>query len=223
MLYAVVGLWRLDSDAAREALAGQRDEADLLVGPAVRGALETPTAAPPPVDPAASRPTIPEPSLNDVWEQAADVIVQESDWWWHGGDYEQVIRCGEAAVFLDPRFVDVYTTNAWLQWSLGRDAEAVRTLHRVVNAAPRDPEAHFGLGFHYFNTKRYRQAIGPLRRAVQLGGDPRVQRTYAHCLERLERWDEARARWARMVEADGTDGVAKQNLERVEGVLAAHR
>ena len=218
--YAAYGLWRVDTDRARAVLRGSLHGQGELVRTAIEGALNTPVVAPPPVTPLPRDAAVgPPPELQDLWEQAADVFVRESDWWWHKGDYEQVIRASHVSMFLDPRYVDTHTVVAWLQWSLGRNTEAIGTLHRAVRIAPDDPESHFGLGHHYFNLKRYTLAEEPLRRAVELGGDHLAQRAYAHCLERLGKVHAARDRWAALLEDRPDDGSVIRNYERLQRLL----
>lgn len=218
--YAAYGLWRVDTDRARAALRDGLHGQGELVRTAIEGALDTPVVAPPPVTPLPPGADVgPPPALQDLWEQAADVFIRESDWWWHKGDYEQVIRASEVSVFLDPEYVDTHTVVAWLQWSLGRNTEAIGTLHRAVRIAPGDPESHFGLGHHYFNLRRYALAEEPLRRAVELGGDHLAQRSHAHCLERLGKVHEARERWAALLKQRPDDGSVIRNYERLQRML----
>lgn len=167
---------------------------------------------------ASARPAL-TPSPQQIWQEAADVFTRESDWWWHQGDYEQAIRCHEAAILLDPTYVEDYAVVAWLQWSLGRDREAVATLIRGTLAAPGDPEAHFALGQHYYNTNRFLHAVGPLRKAAELGGDPLSVRLYAHCLERLGRLHQSLAQWAKLLKSHPEDAAAQRNYDRVRQLI----
>jgi len=222
--YAVYGLWCANTARARRALQKHAQGRDALVGPAIRQALKAPFAAPPPVP--RQRPSAqhaPDMSPDQVWSEACDVFITESDWWWHAGNYDQSMRCLEAAVFLDPHYIEGYTSIAWLQWSMGRDPAAIGTLNRAISAAPSDPEAHFGLGFHYFNTKRYASAEKPLRRAVELGGDHLMRRTYAHCLEKLGKLREALDQWSAILEARPTDAAAQRNFARVKKLIEEAR
>jgi tetratricopeptide (TPR) repeat protein len=219
--YAVVGLWTLNTPAARRALeAAQEGQAELL-STTLKAALKSPYVPAPAVKPLAAGARVsPRPTPTQTWEQAGDVMIRESDWWWHQGNYDQAIRASEVSILMDPAYVDTYTTVAWLQWSMGRDPAAIATLHRAIKAAPRDPDSHFGLGFHYFNTNRYRQAEGFLRDAVNLGGGNIAQRMYAHCLERLGKLQESCNQWRAVLKANPADGAAAQNLERINRILA---
>jgi tetratricopeptide (TPR) repeat protein len=219
-LYAVRALWGLGTDAARAALERHQTGQEPLVAHAIAAALETPTVAAPPAG-AIQDISAPDFPTTDIWDQAADVCTAEGDWWWHQGDYDQAIRCHEAALFFDPTYTDDYAVIAWLQWSLGRPATAIRVLNRGVAAAPQDPNAYFNLGHHYFNIRQYDAALGPLRRAVELGGDILCRRTYAHCLEHLGQLQAALAQWDEILRIDPTDGVARINRQHVAERLAA--
>jgi tetratricopeptide (TPR) repeat protein len=216
---AVHALWRLGTDAARNVLARYQAGQDPLVATAIAGALATPTPPLPPL-PSVRDTSSDGLSTHEIWERAADAFTAEGDWWWHQGDYDQVIRCEEMAIFFDPTYAEDYAVIAWLQWSLGRDQAAIRTLKRGIAAAPANPEMYFNLGYHYFNTHRESLAVEPLRRAVELGGDPLCRRTYAHCLEHLGQLHEALAQWQDILRLDPTDAIARANRDRVQALLA---
>lgn len=155
-----------------------------------------------------------------MWEQAADVLIAESDWWYHCGDYDQAIRCSEASILLDPDYVETYSVVAWLEWSMGRNVDAIGTLHRAIGAAPMDPDSWNALGFHYFNIGEYEKAEPPLAQAVALKGDHLAYRTYAHCLERLGKTEKSLAVWEELMEMRPDDGSVKLNYERVKAAVA---
>jgi tetratricopeptide (TPR) repeat protein len=216
---AVHALWSLNTDRARAALARHRSDQDPLVAEALAAALKSPptiSLKPVPAD------EVPADDLTatDIWERAADALTTEADWWWHRGDYDQAIRCHETAIFLDPTFAEDYAVAAWLQWSLGRDEAAVRTLKRGIAAMPSNPDAHFNLGYHYLNTHREALAREPLRRAVELGGDVLCRRAYAHSLEHIGELQPALQQWDEMLRIDPGDDVARANRLRVQQLAA---
>ena len=217
-LYAVHGLWRTNSPRAMDVLKKSAVTDKGFISRTIKAALKTKYIVPP-TAPLPEGDVPPVVASDQLWLETSDLFAEESDWWWHQGNYEQVIRCRETALFLDPTFVENYGLIAWLQWSMGHDAEAIRTLQRGISAVPTDPSVYFELGFHYFNTKRYVQAERYLRKAVDLGGDHLVRRMYAHCLEKLGRLDDALAVWKGLVESRPDDGTAKSNMERVQGLL----
>ena len=223
--FAALGLSRLlgqDIDrpfitrALKGAMSGQSAMMTQTIDGAVKGA-----PLPPPVENLPDQaPTAPAPSPEQIWEGAADVFVAESDWWFHKGDYDQAIRCSEASIFLDPDYVETYTVVAWLEWSMGQNAQAVRTLNRAIAANPDDPESHAGLGAHYFNIKEYALAEEPLKKAVELGADHLIHRTYAHCLEALGKLRESLAEWERLLETRPSDGAIRLNRDQLKERLS---
>jgi tetratricopeptide (TPR) repeat protein len=220
--YAVYGLWCVRSALAREGLRGAAKGQPPLIASALKEALTGPELPPIPVVAApGSASAGPEAPASQIWEQAADVFTVESDWWFHEGDYDQCIRCNEAAVFLDPHLVEAYNVAAWLQWSRGRNAKAMETLNKCIAANPEDAEAHYNLGYHLFNLKRYEQAEGPLRRSVELGGDNLCRRAYAHCLEREGKLRECLQVWEGLVSDGPNDLPARTNRDRVKALVEA--
>ena len=207
--YAAYGLWQVNTPRAgrilKESLPGQGQ----FISEVITGALNTPYAKP-----------VSESAIKlESMEDAGDALTKEADEWWHDGNLEQAARCLETILFLDPEDVQSYGLAAWLQWSLGRDEQAINTLKRGIAIAPDDPEMHFELGFHYFNTKRYRLARGPLKKALDLGGDNLIRRQYAHCLEKLGRCEECLSQWEKLLALFPDDQVVKMNYERVRGIV----
>lgn len=219
--YAAFGLWNLQvSQAACSILHSLEYGQSPLVTTAIEGALNSPYVAPPAVDPLPQQPIPgPAPLPEQVWEQASDVFITESDWWFHKGDYEQAIRCSEASILLDPDYPETYSVVAWLEWSMGRSTDAVGTLRRSVASSPGDPSAWHNLGQHYFRVYRYDLAEAPLAKAVELGGDHLTVRTYAHCLERLGRPKDALRQWQSLRETRPDDGSVIVNLERLQRII----
>ena len=152
-------------------------------------------------------------------EFAAEAMVAEADIWFHAGDYEQVIRCNEAALFLQPSWVDVYSNSGWLLWSMNRHGAAVEVYRKAIQANPDSWEAHFELGYYYLLQGHARLAIQYLKRAVDLDAPPIRARSYAHALERSGRLEEARDFW-RQLEAVDDSGVVTNNLQRLEEILS---
>ncbi|MGB9587642.1 MAG: tetratricopeptide repeat protein, partial [Armatimonadota bacterium] len=217
--YAVYGLWVTNTTRARNILSRYKRDKDTVVGPAVIRALSAPFAAPPPVPRGLANTNRVTALHVDVFLDGCDIMIAEADWWWHKGNFDQSIRCLEAAVFLYPTYVDGYSSIAWLHWSLGREADAVRALKRAVETMPRDPEPYFELGLHYYRTSRYELAEEPLAKALQLGPDFRTRRMYAHCLEKVGKLEDAVRQWTTIVNEDPSDSIANRNLQRVKQLL----
>ncbi len=218
-VYAVYGLWSIGSAESTQALQSARGAQTEPVRTMIDKALGT---APHKVE---AKPTSAgkstATSASDAWMEAQSIYVAEGDWWFHHGDYEQCIRCHMTAAFFDPANPENYSVAGYLLWSLGRNQEADRMLADGVKAAPKDPDTYFNQGFHFYNTKRYGKAEAPLRTSVKLKGDHRARRTYAHCLEKLGKLNEALQQWGELKRLLPKDGTVLTNYNRVRAKLKA--
>lgn len=158
--------------------------------------------------------------LDETMSILIDYLVAETDWWWHAGDYPQIIRGLETCVWLDPTWSDGYANAAYLYWSLGRNTEAVATYRRNVAANPDDWTAYFELGFYYFNAqKRYADAVPLFARARELGAPPVQARMHAHALEHAGRPRAALGVWQEIAAEVPGDLVVQGNIERLKKSL----
>ncbi|MBD3292174.1 MAG: tetratricopeptide repeat protein [Armatimonadia bacterium] len=161
-------------------------------------------------------------TLDEVMLGFTNYMVGETDWWWHAGHYEQIIRGQETIYWLDPTWLDGLTNAAYLYWSLERDGEALATYRRAVAMHPDRWEAHFELGFFYFNAQeRYDDAIPEFAEARELGCPPEKTRMLAHALEHAGHPEKAQEVWQELLANNPRDGVAIQNLKRIESILGA--
>ncbi len=160
-----------------------------------------------------------EASLDETIYLLVNYLIAETDWWWHAGDYPQIIRGLETAVWLDPTYVEGFANAAYLYWSLGRNTEAVSTYRKNVYLNPNSCDAHWELGFYYFNAqKRYEDAIPVLRRAWELGCRPEDAHLLAHALEHVGRTREALELWREFARAEPDSGVVRLNIERLQAL-----
>lgn len=215
--YAVYALWYMNSPRAKAVLNRSAGAQSAFIKGVIADALKTPFQ---PVGGKWRIGGIDAPLFEDIWAAVFDAFIAESDAWWHKGSYDQTIRCQEAAVFWDPNHVEGYSLIAWLQWSQGDDAAAIRTLERGTKAVPQGYATWGALGQHYWMTKRYALAEEPLRKAVELGGDHLIRRPYAHSLEKLGKLEECLRQWEAIVAECPNDDAARNNLERLRGKLA---
>ena len=215
---AFIGLWRLDAPDTRAMLEAARYEQGPLLRSLIPRALAAPPWRPKPPYPSRSG-DLPEAApAGELWEQVADGLAWGSDYWWHQGDYDQVCVLLEQSLFFSPHRVEVYDDVAWLQWSLGRGERAVQVLERGIALNPESWLAHFNLGFHYFNTKRYAPALPCLKYAAEHTETWWVPiHTYAHDLEALDRREEAVQVWKDTVQRFPQDVTAQRNLARLVG------
>lgn len=219
--YAVCSLWYMNTPRAKAVLKRNLSHQHDFIAGVIRDSLKTPFVALK-EDRSSIRGSQDKPQSDDLWSIASDAFIVESDQWWHKGDYNQTIRCHETALFFDPAYAEGYSLIAWLQWSMGDDATAIRTLKRGIEALPENPETYGALGQHYWLTKRYALAEEPLRKAIELGGDHLIRRPYALSLEKLGKIEESLAQWEVIVKERPNDPAAPMNVERLSKKLAEH-
>lgn len=156
-------------------------------------------------------------TLDEAIFTLVNYLIGETDWWWHAGDYPQIIRGLETCIWLDPTWSEGFANAAYLYWSLGRNTEAVATYRKNVQLNPDDWEAHFELGFYYFNAqKRFAAAAPKFARARELGAPSVQARMHAHALEHAGRTHEALAVWRELQAQVPDDPVVRGNIERLE-------
>ncbi|MGI5818920.1 MAG: HEAT repeat domain-containing protein [Armatimonadota bacterium] len=161
-------------------------------------------------------------TLDDAIFTFTNYLIGETDWWWHAGRYEQIIRGNETIVWLDPTWLEGLTSGAYLYWSLGRDVEALATYRRAVFMHPDEWESHFELGFFYYNAqKRFADAVPEFERARELGCPPVQARMHAHALERAGYPERALGVWRELHAENPDDGVVRQNLQRLETICGS--
>jgi tetratricopeptide (TPR) repeat protein len=212
-LYALEGLWRLNTAAAQDALHTTRGGLDPLLQSTLDQALKT---APRPLRLAPNR-QLPAPrSLYDLWLTVADSFILESDYWWHKGDYDQSIRCQQTALFFDPTSVDAFTNVAWLQWSMGRHEEAIATYRQAIAANPQSWEAADALGQYYLRHGEKELGVRYLHQAATLGSPPIPRRVLGHALQAQGRTQEALQVWKDILQMDPNDPIAKRQIERLQ-------
>lgn len=213
--YAIHGLNQIGSAAARRTLTETTAGDDVFINATLRAAQGE--KAPLPTGPLTPDALAAE-SAADLLTVAANALIDEADVWFHVGNYDQCIRCNEAAIFLQPERTDLYGVNGWLQWSMNRHGGAITTYRRAIAANPDDWDAYFELGFYYLHHGRVRAAVEYLRHSVELGAPPVPARTYAHALEKAGRPAEALEVWEQLDSID-TTGTVDSNIARLRELL----
>ncbi len=209
--YAVHGLSRIGSPEAARVLSKASARGDVFLNATLAAAAIDP--APETSGPIGTE-TLVAIGAEDLLTVAANALVSEADLWFHVGEYDQCIRCNEAAVFLQPWRTDLYGVTGWLQWSMNRHGAAITTYRRAIAANPDDWEAHFELGFYYMRHGQLRSAVRYLRNSYELGAMPVRARSYAHALEKAGRLDESLEVWEALAEVDDS-AVVTENTARV--------
>lgn len=215
--YALVALWRLGGSGLERDLAQGLRDPDPLVSEFARAALSGEVEAWDEVALPDATPGESDPAL--ALEQAAELLVAETDLWFHVGDYRQCLRAQQAALMLDPTWTELYGTNGWVYWSLGRNVEALGAYRRGVGMNPRDWSAHFDLGQHYFVTENYGAAASEFERARELGCRAPLSHRHAHALEKAGRPGESLAVWRELAAEEPDGHIPPHHINRLEELL----
>jgi tetratricopeptide (TPR) repeat protein len=211
-LYALEGLWRVNTPAARKALRASREWLDSFLQQTLDEALKAP---PQPLRLVVENHLLVPRSLYDLWLTVADSFILESDYWWHEGNYDQSIRCQQTALFFDPTNVDAFTNVAWLQWSMGRHGAAISTYQQAIAANPGSWEAADALGQYYWGHDQRELGLKYLQQAATLGSPAVPRRALGHALEAQGRPEEALQVWTDILKMDPNDPIARRQLERL--------
>ena len=134
---------------------------------------------------------------NGIVSGAVDHLWNQTETYWHSGDYPRVVALDRIITEADPQFLEAYSNGGWLMDSLGRtqDAQAYYTLGTRNN--PHAAYAYWNLGFFHFNTTHdYPAAARAFRHAVQQpDADLRDWKMLAHSYEKAGLWDAAVSTW----------------------------
>lgn len=160
--------------------------------------------------------------VDGITDRVIDNLWTKSDAFWHEGDYQRIIALIRVCVAADPSFVEAYSNGAWLLWSMGDSDGADALLADGEKRSPKKGDIAYEYGYQLFRTKRYPEAAKYLKRSVEGGGQPApVYTTYAHALEKLNRWDEAEKVWQQVVKKFPTFVAGPPNLKRVRETISA--
>ena len=219
--YATVGLWRLGTREAEQALEDHAYGQPPLVREAIAAALGQPASSIGTGAAPAEEKVKPEAAdWSDVVDAAYSAFVAETDWWWHRGVYDQCVRCNDVLTFFDPQSDNPYADSAWLLWSEGRHTRAIGMYHRCIDKCTVSNQGAFHLGFYYLQHKMPEEAEPYLGLAVkQDPSDDLARRVYAHCLEKLGRLTEAVRQWKIILLHNPSDGAARLNLGRLQKIM----
>ena len=126
-----------------------------------------------------------------------DRLWNQTDAYWHGGDYPRIIALDRIITEADPQFLEAYSNGGWLMDSLGRTQDALAYYTLGTRNNPHAEYAYWNLGFFYFNTPHdYPAAARAFRQAVRLpDADLRDWKMLAHSYEKAQQWDLAVSTW----------------------------
>ena len=71
-------------------------------------------------------PTAPQQQVqaNGIVSGVVDTLWNQTDRYWHGGDYPRIVALDRIITEADPQFLEAYSNGGWLMDSLGRTDDA---------------------------------------------------------------------------------------------------
>ncbi len=126
-----------------------------------------------------------------------DTLWNQTDTYWHGGDYPRIVALDRIITEADPQFLEAYSNGGWLMDSLGRTQDALAYYTLGTRNNPHAEYAYWNLGFFYFTTAHdYPAAARAFRHAVQQpDADLRDWKMLAHSYEKAHDWNLAVSIW----------------------------
>ncbi len=157
-------------------------------------------------------------------EENFDYFLRVSDEAFHVGDYERAIACHRAIIALEPDAVSTYGIGAWLLWSSEKGDEAIALIERGVAANPNDWEMMDEAAQHFDLRKMSPRAASLYKRALELmpKDEPNqmLRRRYAHASEKSGDLATSVNIWRSLAKEFPDEPVNKNNLNRVEQLVA---
>jgi tetratricopeptide (TPR) repeat protein len=144
-------------------------------------------------------------ALMGLREVAASLLWMKIEDYFHSGEHEKIPPLIRIITWLDPHFVEAYSSGAWQlawnseDWRLIPSAEAF--LEEGIKNNPDKYELYADMGWLYYDKiKDYDKAIVWYKRASALKSPPQVRRMLAHSYERAGKIDEAIKIWKKLIE-----------------------
>ena len=159
----------------------------------------------------------PQTILQQTTSFLTDLLWLRVDEYWHVGDHDSCIRLLRLITDLDPQDTQAYGSAAWLLWSQGKDAIAIRVYREGIAANPDVYDMYYELGAYYWLHRHYAEAASWLRQAVQRNPPLYVKHMYAHSLRKAGKKAEAIAAWRQILAQHPDDAVAQRELEKLGG------
>ncbi len=86
----------------------------------------------------------------------------------NAGDFsDDLVQLDEIAR-ADPTYQQLLFARGWAEWNLGRRADAIADYRAYLRMHPDDAQAQLNLGYSFAVMNRCSEAIGPLRKALEL-------------------------------------------------------
>lgn len=144
-------------------------------------------------------------ALMGLREVAASLLWLKIEDYFHSGEHEKIAPLIRIITWLDPHFIEAYSSGAWQlawnseDWRLIPSAEEF--LKEGIKNNPDKYELYADMGWLYYDkVKDYEKAIEWYKKAAALPSPPSVKRMLAHSYERAGKIDEAIKVWQQLVE-----------------------
>jgi tetratricopeptide (TPR) repeat protein len=151
-------------------------------------------------------------------------FLRKSDEAFHAGDYDRAVACHRAIIALEPDVVESYSVAAWLLWSSEKGDEAIAFIERGIAANPNNWEMMDEAAQHFDLRKMNTRSAALYKRALELlpKDEPSqmLKRRYAHAAEKSGDLQTSVTVWRGLVQEFPDEAVNKNNLARVEQLVA---
>lgn len=158
-----------------------------------------------------------------VVQAVFDRLQDETDEWFHQGDYLRCIHACRMYISYDPSELSPYFTAAWLLWSAGLDNEAQNVYQQSVRAAPESWEPYMEIGLHWSGRREDRLAALWLTHACLRGAPVQAWKTLAHSYRKLGLLPEAISVMEHAGQLDPEDEAIWRNLDWMRETLRESR
>ena len=159
--------------------------------------------------------------VTETRDFVTDLLWENTEQYWHRGEWDECIRLCRQIVQIDPHFTEAYTSAAYLLWSSDRDDEALALYEAGIAANPDDYGIYHDLGMYHMHAKEWDKAAEQFRNAVEKGAPMYFQHMLPNALERGGHKQEALEEWRAIVERFPEDQVAKQHAAALEQELSS--
>jgi len=165
-------------------------------------------------------------------ESKTDYLWRMSDEAFHAGDYERAIGYHKEIVAIDPHDIESYSNAAWLMWSADLHDEALAHIERGLKANENNWQMWAAAGVQYdlqkpkmpaLNEKSkiaYQRAVELLPKNADKKETQMLRRRLAHAAQKADDLELSVATWRALVADFPDEYVNKNNLQRVEKLLA---
>lgn len=150
-------------------------------------------------------------AADELTDLVINGLITQSDRFWHQGDYRSASKLNLMGSYLDPTYEDGYDSSAWLVWSLGYDARAIRIYEAGIKANPNSPVLRSALGQHYVRTNRPGKALEAFFDSLRLSETAETRLAIGHCYKKLGYPYLALRQYDKAVEVSPDNAVAARN------------